>query len=446
MRPAPYYPAMGQAYRRSWIGGGNGYWGPWTPHGVPFSNASALAQFPNTVHSGVFDELHAGPPYRDGGPFNKWAFCTDAALPREIGSIESRIYGTTQYKYVGGLCTSFYPDYTYFPGISNNNFLKLAGDRTLYPEGAHTWGDVSSYGAKAWKRFAPGQTSADLATFLGEFREVPKMLQQTARRFRDLYFKRSRKKSYTFGQKVREKAKTYSGDWLAANFGWLPFLSDLRKFYVQWRKADRVMQFLVNHNGKWVKRGGVMQEVEDVEVLSSGIIPNWAGTYCILGDLYYTAGYFGTRQLRRITTQKVWFEGKFRYYIPNIGSVEWNKTFVQRLFGLRLTPDVVWNLTPWSWLIDWCTNVGDVISNVSGPGLTENLVAKYAYLMGERKVMLSEDKTLSLASGPKTLNTIWSLERKTRSKANPFGFSVSWDNLTPRQWSLLTALGIQRIF
>jgi hypothetical protein len=39
---------------------------------------------------------------------------------------------------------------------------------------------------------------------------------------------------------------------------------------------------------------------------------------------------------------------------------------------------------------------------------------------------------------------VFNIETKTRRRANPFGFGVSWEALSARQIAILTALGITR--
>jgi len=114
--------------------------------------------------------------------------------------------------------------------------------------------------------------------------------------------------------------------------------------------------------------------------------------------------------------------------------------------GLKLTPDTLWNLAPWSWAVDWFSNAGDVISNLSDIG-EYGLVMRYGYLMEEsittdtytlEGVVLSDGKPFNCEPLVLVNHT------KTRKQANPYGFGVSWDTLSTFQISILSALGISR--
>jgi hypothetical protein len=114
--------------------------------------------------------------------------------------------------------------------------------------------------------------------------------------------------------------------------------------------------------------------------------------------------------------------------------------------GLTLTPEHLWNLTPWSWALDWFANTGSVLSNISDYA-NAGLVMRYGYIM--ETTYVSDTYTMEGAvrtdgvpfiCPPLTLVT----ETKVRQQANPFGFGVSFESLSGFQLSILSALGISR--
>jgi hypothetical protein len=114
--------------------------------------------------------------------------------------------------------------------------------------------------------------------------------------------------------------------------------------------------------------------------------------------------------------------------------------------GLDPSPDTVWNLAPWSWAADWFTNAGDVVSNLSDFA-SGGLVMAYGYMMEHSSVTDSyrlADHTglIPMMGKPRSLDVV--TETKLRIRANPFGFGVAWDGLSPFQLSILAALGLSR--
>jgi hypothetical protein len=115
------------------------------------------------------------------------------------------------------------------------------------------------------------------------------------------------------------------------------------------------------------------------------------------------------------------------------------------VLGTRLTPDVLWNLAPWSWLVDWFGNVGDVSSNATALS-NDNLVMRYGYLTKKVSVTYSYTCPDVRSNGHKLgsvttglINT--SLERR---RATPYGFGIDLNGLSVAQWAILGALGLTK--
>jgi hypothetical protein len=154
--------------------------------------------------------------------------------------------------------------------------------------------------------------------------------------------------------------------------------------------------------------------------------------------------------LREITTsRRRWFSGAFTYYLPKGGNVYSDMArqalMAKKLLGISLTPDVIWELTPWSWAVDWFTNAGDVISNLTSWAV-DGLCLRYGYVMEHSYV--HEKYTWAGPTGYKgsgyPLPMTFVTETKIRRKANPFGFGLTWAGLSPIQLAIATALGIKR--
>lgn len=297
----------------------------------------------------------------------------------------------------------------------------------------------SSYGATGWAKARPGRPGADLAQFIAEFRDVPRTLKATANFFQDSW------KAAMNG--VHKSAEHAANSWLAANFGWLPFLSDLRKFANTYTNVNDRIKDLRKHNNRWIKRS--RDVAATTAVLSDTTYPVGSHNPTSFGyyTYYFCKGYGspGTGSRITVTTNaKFRFVGRFKYWIPNIDSDRWEARARQKLFGLNVNPALVWELTPFSWLVDWASNVGDVFSNMDD-NLAENLVASYAYIMGTQTVNVNISSYMTNLNTPS--NGFWtqSLSIKDRKQASPFGFALTGIDFNARQWSLISACGLQRL-
>lgn len=390
----------------------------------PFRYNSSLCC---NVSEKCWDELHKrskGGLYLDGGPLTLRRFSNEGLRfePVNVGT-----YTCGWVRYVGGFACNLSPETVW------SHALTLGDD--LF---SREFSDCADYGATGWSKARPGQPGADLGLFLAELREVPKMLKDTA-----LFFHNSWK---SISKGAGSVSKHAANSWLGANFGWLPFISDLRRFAQTTKTLDRSIQQLRRDNGKWVKRRRTVSTVLE-DTYDSG----WQDGSSYFSPYLTTWFFQGPPYLRsRLSIQKsasFWFEARFRYWIPDIGSYRWKKKAIRKLYGLNLNPSLIWNATPWSWLVDWTSNVGDVLSNLDN-NLAENLVAKYAYIMGSQRLIANVESFHNYNPAycsARDFITHFNLELKERKAASPFGFALTGSDFTSRQWSLLSALGLQRL-
>jgi hypothetical protein len=146
-------------------------------------------------------------------------------------------------------------------------------------------------------------------------------------------------------------------------------------------------------------------------------------------------------------TDKYVFVGAFAYYIDPIldrlGSAGVFVNNAQHLLGLNADANTIWQLTPWTWLVDWFVNLGDCIS-LSNRIQDKSLVLKYGYLLreSEEKVTLTVDRlTPKGGMAIRDIRTDSVVRRKVRIRSTPYGFGLSTDSFSPVQWAILASLG-----
>lgn len=386
----------------------------------------------------TYDALHPGPPYKTGGDF--LSFKSNNPWNQVQGTgFYSRKVGLTTYQYKGGfLPTSFGADQ-----ISNQH-LKDVGIAGPY---GPDYGDPSSYGASAYNRFRPKTSGFDGATAIGELRDLPGMLKSASKKFDHIYRGMGGSRKHLF------MPKQLASDYLEYTFGWVPFLSDLGKLYNTYQNYDKILRRLRRQNNHWVKKGGSVltkNEVtnrEDLYLQDAPAVKPALVTY--LYDFPYSGrpNKWGNTIYETQTETDIWFEGCFKYYIPQLSDFGASRYSLIRnymqVYGLRISPSLVWNLTPWTWLADWFANTGDIIDNVTA-AVQDRLVTKYAYIMGSSRRKRFNSSVIHLVGG--SVNCLWHqrVDVKRRVSASPFGFSLKVDDFSTSQWAILTALGLSR--
>lgn len=338
-------------------------------------------------------------------------------LPLRRGASGKRlvILGSTQYEIeYNGPCLPMEPSKAVFPDNWSSSDERL-----------------NELGATAVARCKPTNSVADVSTAIGEI---------VKDRLPDL------PGSQTWKNRTQH-ARNAGDEFLNLQFGWLPLVSDVKKFASAVSKSDTVLRQYERDAGKVVRRRYAFPEQKfETESLYG---PDDTIGFIQPFDSALQTGLGG--QVRCVTkvTRRQWFSGAFTYALPSGYD---SRNALDRLalkadvvFGATLTPETLWELAPWSWAVDWFSNTGDVISNISD-WASHGLVMRYGYIM--EHTYATNTYTLErtgLYGGLKEAAPIVTIvETKKRRKANPFGFGISWDGLSPIQTAIVAALGLAR--
>lgn len=315
--------------------------------------------------------------------------------------------------------------------------------------------NASKHYATGYSRAKPGGPLVDFGQFVCELRDLPSV---PAKGLLNVYRRLIRRHGGTVWGLPRVLHKellnfrNLGSEYLNIVFGWEPFVRDLRLAYQLYKDLDKHLAQIVRDNGRGIRRGSTVLSNSTVTQTEATASYPFAFTYG--GGLPRATGRSHVTVTTQ-TTEKVWFAGKFRYYIPDIGSSAWTARATFALFGMNPTPELLWNIMPWSWLIDWFTNVGDVVSNMNS-GTAENLTCLYSFIMRETKYARVANSTTSWnpysykdlsywEGGCLNHSSEYVESLKTRvGGGNPFGLDVQLPSLSTKQLAILAALGVSR--
>lgn len=322
---------------------------------------------------------------------------------------------------------------TTYTGVYVPSPSPLANTMILPPEIPET--TMNFWGAKAWNKFKPGQNLASLGQFIGELKDFPGMVEPFAKAWsKDNFQAIDNMRSFA------DVARRSGSDYLSVKFGWEPFLRDLAGMFDAATKTSRALAQLKRDNGRTVRRSGTIEFQEDstkTETTGYGYFQP------ALGDIFANWG-MGKKTIQTKTTTRFWFSGAFKYWIPDLPSWEGTARSALTLWGLNPSAATVWELTPWSWLLDYFGNIGDVMSNISG-NAAEGLVAPYAFIMGHTRSETTVTVQWQKHGGGDMVCSYKLIDEvKRRSPASPFGFGVDFSDLSAGQVNILSALGLSR--
>lgn len=304
---------------------------------------------------------------------------------------------------------------------------------------------LSTFAQQAYASSAPTAVVFDAAQFLGELREgLPRLAIDT----------------------VKNGARFYRGigsDYLNVEFGWKPFINDILNAA---KALYGATSLLSSQNNRVHRSRSVPRQMTSDEFRTSTKPFNWVGMpgqrtkkYVGVADPIGNYGAPpGTSYFLRTTSRTQWFEGEFSSFY-RLGFDP--SSFMDRaeaLINIRLTPSVLWELAPWSWLVDWFLRIGDSIKANELAG-SDKLVMHYGYAM--EHTVIRDLVSMDFASAPRSrpsgstysyypdlpgsASYTSTTEYKRRIRANPYGFKTGGPNaLTTGQWAILGALGLTR--
>lgn len=311
------------------------------------------------------------------------------------------------------------PQFAKFGGFNNSNFPTVTPTNIL---------ELLALGRQAIAAVAPTAPSFDGATFLGELREgLPHIVPFAA------------------SSKKRTAAVRNAGDeYLNVEFGWKPLLRDYHSFSNTIRNSERILDDYEKQSGKRLHRQYTFpSQFHYNETEESG----FAAPLITQTSAFETLGYIGTLKTTTSQTVKRWFKGCFSYYFPPRGASMRKSSELNKLYGLKVSPDVLWNLAPWSWAADWIGDAGTFAKNISLFD-SDNLIMPYAYLMETKSVKVEYQLSgirYKTYPGEQWFRQTFETISKTRIQASPYGFDIDWPDFTAKQLAILAALGRTRV-
>lgn len=232
------------------------------------------------------------------------------------------------------------------PSLNPTALNRVDGYGIWYPNPkALTLADATSIGiannlalTHLVKNIRREQTTFQGGVFLGELGEVVRMLRSPGRALRrgfDEYFTSLDQKVRPIRSK-RSRSRALTDTWLEYSFGWTPLLNDIRD------ATD-----LINK---------VRSEVETKPV--SGFGEHSTKVHGIVGQSYSSSPYFRIHGYTARTAKVI--------YKSSVGAERVSQNLVRQV-GLDLSNFVptLWELIPYSFVVDYFSNIGDIISAAS---------------------------------------------------------------------------------
>jgi hypothetical protein len=333
-------------------------------------------------------------------------------LDVSTGSVESqRFYGLTQTVLKENITGQLALETITVPNWANLTSTSAATNRV-----------VQQYLKKV--RSAVQGTSAPI--FLGELKETLHMLRHPMQGLHDLgnawlHNVKSMKK-----KKPLEWKKNLSSAWLEQSFGWQPLISDVKDIINTYHRIGEREKVIP------IKAYGV--DSADAHVSTPR-----------LGGYGWAVYLLNVKSYERCVIKYV---GKV---VVQMKTTEWDNA---ALFGfnIREFAPTAWELLPWSFLVDYFSNVGDIVEGLATEtrdlrwtcGIT-NVIKTVECYAAPDKARFYQSAPSPISIGGKASTAKWERRTVTRGTIGTVGIPSLQFELPgrPGQWSNMTALFAQ---
>lgn len=397
----------------------------WTPGPTQILNNFRYSGTLGYKREAVAYEVNEGPPYKTGGPFKLLRYeliRSQHPFNKDVKTVVNpSYYNSSEYRFTE------YGDFSALglPNTFTSNELNSRYNSVGFPATP-----LANYSEEALNKINPTNISkANLALSLAElWREgLPSIpgVQSLKRKLR---------------------GGSTGGEYLNVEFGWKPVVAEVLNTIKAFEDSVKIYNQLVRDNGRKVRRRATVYRGESKSLVTSNIVR----CYPVAWNPRAPLNRQSTAETRLST--RVWTVGRGSYFIPDIRTEAFKDRLKQEILGARPNLALLYELMPWSWMIDWVSNVGEVIQYHLGPQVSE-FVIDYAYLMRHVQkdvtYTMSPYETDSFMNGSSFgavpgLSARERFETKERIAATPFGFGITLSSLSAKQWAILAALGISK--
>jgi hypothetical protein len=267
---------------------------------------------------------------------------------------------------------------------------------------------------EAIKGSHPGSPTVSIPNALYELKELPGMLQNYAKIVRKI------RDNPDYHPGIRDG----SNEWLAYNFGWKPLYNDLKSLFDVAEGAKRqARRYAKAKSEGFVSTRGLRGGATKVSV-SNGTFDSSMNS--VFATVHKEA------QSKAWTSARWTATDNLPLYTILLGG---NRNLLLDQLGLDASFDTVWNAVPWTWLIDWCTDVSALVSVYSNTG---GFRFSSAVSMEHVKQTHTYVPTSNRQNWP--TEVVISYESKLRTVVAPSIADVRLTILNKRQLSILAAL------
>lgn len=283
--------------------------------------------------------------------------------------------------------------------------------------------------SKALRDMRPTKSHAELATFVGELGDSPRTVSTLLANLK--------------AQRLSEGPINYM-------FGVAPAIADIKSLAKAVSSSAHITDRFVEHSGRSLRRS---RSWEDEPVYTTATFPvNVYAPKRSTPSISFSAQVYLERRIRRFYKAGA----TYQYYTADptgfLSRAKRYRQMADHLLGTNFDASTLWELTPWSWLVDWSVDIGGLISYQEDV-VDDSLVLRGGYssvfdeIHDTYRVHVKSNRDTNLSFSTSTPQVFGFEEtvlfKHRRRLAGPYAWSLN-NEVTPRRSAILAALGLSR--
>lgn len=234
--------------------------------------------------------------------------------------------------------------------------LPLAEDFFLTSEGlAGMPAQLEGIRARAYQRMVPSLTTGfSLPVFLGELLDVSRLFKSLGETASFIY-----SLPHKGWRNLNDLSRVAAGDHLAWSFGIRPMISDLQEICVILSSlTKRVRRFLTSAERlEQRRRFRTSVSAQEFLELFTPRVDIEGGSVALTPNFEPHAGFVQNGEFAVVNTMD------FSYYVQTLIDVDNRLLGIWQSLGIKPDASIIWELIPFSFVVDWFVKVGDFLSD-----------------------------------------------------------------------------------
>jgi len=361
--------------------------------------------------------------------------------------VNDRDYSERVYPYISG-------EYTTWSGSYDNQdtstwyIAPISHSSSVY-SGLPSEGTMQNMAASLMRQSVPAQSEINLLRIAAEQREFGLLLRASNYRPRSVSEAAGAYLNYVFG------VKPTISDLKSVSEAVLVWDTHIRRYIRaerhRLRRKRSVDLGTKTQSGTFIGRPGsgfdVIQGFGGVTVKYGMLYPSF----------YRQANYPFNVTLRWActSTQRLSQFATFEYFVPRpadlLSRLSRYRQLAESVVGGGLDVPTAYELTRWSWLVDWFVDIGgllryqqtvsdnQIVATASGYSVFQDFLWQLTYC--DLYPVVSTEKAGVVSFSPQTVTA--TARTHVRRPGNPYSIGPTWD-LSQQQWAILGALGLAR--